>query len=97
MTEIHEVVRVIEQLDDEDRALVLAFAELLLLRLPSSEPRDEAEWRAWVSRVQMRGSRVFAREMERLRAAGLADEKGPLPLLSLPEDMEPASDTSVET
>src|SRR5258708_20216267 len=81
MTEIHELVRVFEKLTDEHRVLVLAFANALLaremLRLPSSEPRDEAEWRAWVARVQARGRQAVAREVERLRAAGLADETGP--------------------
>jgi hypothetical protein len=73
MAAIHEIVRVIEMLDDDDRALVLAFANALLdreiLRIPSSEPRDEAEWRAWVGRVQARGRQALARKMERLRAA----------------------------
>jgi hypothetical protein len=80
---IHQIVRVIKALNDEDRALVLAFANALLdremLRLPSSEPRDEAEWRAWVGRVQARGVLVLARELARLQAAGLANETGPLP------------------
>jgi hypothetical protein len=98
---MQEVVRVVEELNEEDRALVLAFANSLrereAMRLPSSNPRDESEWRAWVERVQARGAHVLAREIERMRAAGLADEKGPLPLTSLPEDMDPESDTSVET
>ncbi len=50
---------------------------------------------AWIGRVQMRGAQVIAREIERMRAAGLADEHGPLPLTSLPEDMNPNSETSV--
>jgi hypothetical protein len=32
-----------------------------------------------------------------MREAGLADEKGSLPLASLPEDMDPGSDTSIGT
>ena len=85
---MQEVVRVVEALTEEDRALVLAFANALrereALRLPSSEPRDEAEWRAWVGRVQTRGAHVIAREIERMRAAGLANENGSVPLASLP-------------
>jgi hypothetical protein len=98
---MQEVVRVVEALTEEDQALVLAFANALrereALRLPSSEPRDESEWSAWVGRVQSRGAHVIALEIERMREAGLADEKGPLPLASLPEDMDPGSDTSVGT
>ena len=98
---LQDVVRVLEALTEEDQALVLEFANALrereAMRLPSSDPRDESEWRAWVGRVQARGAHVLAREIERMRAAGLADEKGPLPLTSLPEDMDPGSDTSVET
>jgi hypothetical protein len=100
-TAMQDVVRVLAELSEEDRRLVVAFANVLrereALRLPSSEPRDELEWRAWVERVQLRGRDAIAREIERMRAAGRADEKGPLPLKSLPEGMEPGSDTSVGT
>jgi hypothetical protein len=98
---VQELMRVVEGLKEEDQALVLAFANAIrereALRLPTSQPRDESEWRAWVGRVQTRGAQVLACEIERMRAAGLTDEKGPRPLTSLPEDMEPGSDTSVET
>ena len=98
---MQEVVRVVEALTEEDRTLVLAFANALrereALRLPTSERTDGPEWRAWVGRMQTRGGHAMAREIERMRAAGLVDETGPRPLASLPEDMESGSDTSVGT
>lgn len=99
MISAEDVSREIAPLSDEQRALVIDFARMLRERdelvLPDG-PLEGQSYEAWRRRLETRSARVLNEQRRRQEAAGIPVH-GAIASGDWPEDMAPASKTSVTT